>query len=582
MGRKKLVSAKRQTNILPIRMDATFFFERAVRSLDRLHYEKALKYFRRATELEPHNPVNHCNMAGILSEMGDYAESNRVLQNIVESIEPAMTECYFYMANNYANMDDFESAESALIYYLERDPEGQFIEEAEEMMELLGFELERPVKLRTIKSREGLFEHDKARSLLESGRFVDAVKLLEKIVKKHPDLLAARNNLALAYYYLGEFELTHQAIREVLRIDPGNLHALCNLAIFYQHFDRKEELAAIVDGLKRTYPFHLDQVFKIATTMGILEEHEQAYVHFRRLLRSGDEALESCLYHYAAVAAYNSGRKAEARRLWSKAAKLYPDSDIPKFYLSVLDTVLAYETDLPYHFLNYHYHLPFEEHIRMTDRHAEQFGEPMKLSPLIRSSFLWALEHGDYDTKLQVLQALGKVKDQEVQQALKRFLLAADEDDYLKKIAVFVLRSMGLDKPIDAVIGGKRERIDPHEPTSRLPKWEEKWQSVMEIALAQMGQRYDLIQQHDLQTLWVEFLTRSYPEVPTVVKVETWAAALEYLTAKMHRREISYQEVSLRYGVSVQTVSKHVRTIDRVCGLKEKMDAIFSHYHGKF
>ena len=102
-------------------MDATFFFERAVQSLDRLHYEKALKYFRRAVEYEPNNPVNHCNMAGILSELSQYEESNRILRHIVEDIDDTMTECYFYMANNYANMDNFEAAEVVLVQYLEHD-----------------------------------------------------------------------------------------------------------------------------------------------------------------------------------------------------------------------------------------------------------------------------------------------------------------------------------------------------------------------------------------------------------------------------------------------------------------------------
>lgn len=112
--------------VIPIQMDANFFFERAVRSLDRHRYDKALKYFRKAVEYEPENPVNHCNMAGILSEMGDYEGSNAVLAHILEHVDATMTECYFYMANNYANMENFEEAERALVTYLEEDPAGQF------------------------------------------------------------------------------------------------------------------------------------------------------------------------------------------------------------------------------------------------------------------------------------------------------------------------------------------------------------------------------------------------------------------------------------------------------------------------
>jgi tetratricopeptide (TPR) repeat protein len=121
LGKTMHLSSTRK--IIPLQLDATFFFERAVQSLDRYRYDLALKYFRRAVEYEPENAVNHCNMAGILSEMGNYAESNKVLKNVVDTVDPTMTECYFYMANNFANMEDFEAAEKALLQYLDEDHE---------------------------------------------------------------------------------------------------------------------------------------------------------------------------------------------------------------------------------------------------------------------------------------------------------------------------------------------------------------------------------------------------------------------------------------------------------------------------
>lgn len=135
MEKKKRVQLKPTTNIIPMKLDATFFFEKAVQSMDRYRYDKALKYFKRAAEYEPENPVNHCNLAGLLSEMGNYEESNKILQNVLDVIDPSMTECYFYMANNFANMENYESAEKAIVHYLENDPNGQFLEESEEMME---------------------------------------------------------------------------------------------------------------------------------------------------------------------------------------------------------------------------------------------------------------------------------------------------------------------------------------------------------------------------------------------------------------------------------------------------------------
>ncbi|RKN75068.1 tetratricopeptide repeat protein [Paenibacillus ginsengarvi] len=571
MARKKHVAGTNKRNVINVQMDATFFFERAVHSLDRNRYDKALKYFRRAAEFEPDNPVNHCNLAGVLSETGRYEESNRILQHIVEQIDPSMTECYFYMANNYANMESYEAAEEALVYYLEHDPNGHYLEEAEEMMELLGYELDRPTKLTSIKSREGMFEHDKARTLLEEGKFSEAVRILEKLVKKSPDFLAARNNLALAYYYMGLFDKAMVTIGEVLELEPGNIHALCNLAIFYQHGGNKEQLAELLESLRKTYPIHYDHVFKLATTMGILSEHETAYRLFRRLLKTGESGLDPCLYHYTAVAACNIGKYAEAEKLWHTVEKLDPGTDIPRYYMEQMKEIRGGSPRT----LGYHYHLPFEEQFRVLETAAGGIPDHMKRDPLVRSSFFWALRHGDVETKLQVIQAFGIIADSEVEDALRAFLLDPEEDEYLKKVAIFVLRNMRAKEPIFVNLDGRETPLAASPWSPNLPVWKEEWQQVMETALRKMDKRYDMIQQHDLETLWVEFLSRVYPDVPKIGKLEGWAAALEYLTAKMHRREISYHEVSLRYGISITTVSKHVKYIDRTCGLKEKMDAIF-------
>ncbi|MNI20441.1 tetratricopeptide repeat protein [compost metagenome] len=572
MEKKKRISKAPKPKVISINMDAAFFFERAVQSLDRFHYEKALKYFRRAVEYEQDNPVNHCNLAGVLSEMGNYEESNRILQQILDDIDPTMTECYFYMANNYVNMDSYELAETSIIHYLENDAVGQFIEESEEMMELLAYELERPTPLTSIKSRDGLFEHDQARALLEEGKFAEAVRLLEKLIKKHPDFLAARNNLALAYYYMGQFEKSMETIMEVLEIDAGNLHALCNLAIFHQHFGNKEKLEELLSLLRKTYPYQQEHVFKLATTMGILGEHEKAYQLFKRLLKTGEAGLDPCLYHYAAVAACHTGRTDEAQRHWKQVEKLDPGTEISKFYLEQLRQLQENEALAA---LSYHYHLPFEEQFRVLEKSAQGIPDQLKKDPLVRSSFFWALRHGDMDTKLQVIQAFGLIADSEVKDALKDFILERQEDDYLKKVAIFVLRSIGVRDPMPAYLEGRQIVVQASPFSPNLPIWETKWQDVMEIALRHMQKRYDMIQQHDLEILWVEYLTRAYPNISKVSKAEGWAAALEYLIAKMHRRAISYQEVATRYGVTVSTVSKNVKLIDTACGLKEKMEAIF-------
>ncbi|MBB6673145.1 tetratricopeptide repeat protein [Cohnella nanjingensis] len=566
--RKRAIAKSRRPKVIPFSLDATFFFERAVQSLDRFHYDKALKYFRRAVEYEPDNPVNHCNMAGILSEMGRYEESNVILRSVLDQIDPAMTECYYYLANNYANMELYEAAEESLVRYLETDAEGQFLDEADELLDLLNYELNRPTKLSTIKSKENLYAHDKARELLEAGRFAEAVRILEDIIGRQPDFLAARNNLGLAYYYMGLFDKSVQTIGEVLAAEPGNLHALCNLAIFYQHANQRSELTSLVAVLKKTVPIHPEHVFKLATTLGIIGDHREAYRHFRRLLRTGELAGEPSLHHFAAVAAANIGRLDDAERHWLQAKRLDPSPAVPDFYLRKLAKVREGQEKAP---AQYHYHLPFDEQFREWEKRPELVSATLKKDPLIRSSFFWALRHGDRRTKMQVIQALGLVADEEVIEALKAFLVDPEEDDELKRVAVLVLRSIGVEDALNVMFSGRTLTLEARRRSARLPVWDSSWQGILEQAMSQMAERYDVVQQHDMMTLWVDYLSRVYPDVPKLHNASGWAAALEYWTAKMHRKTVTYADLVSRYGASQATISRYANRIDEACGIREKL-----------
>jgi tetratricopeptide (TPR) repeat protein len=575
MSQRKRAADNRRPKVISIRLDATFFFERAVQSLDRFHYDKALKYFRRAVEFEPDNPVNHCNMAGILSEMGRYEESNVILRSVLDQIDPAMTECHYYLANNYANMELYEAAEESLVHYLENDAEGQFLDEADELLDLLGYELNRPTKLATIKARENLYAHDKARELLEAGRFAEAVKMLEEIIEREPSFLAARNNLGLAYYYMGLFDKSVSTIMEVLDSEPGNLHALCNLAIFYQHANQESQLKQLMEKLRKTVPFHPEHVFKLATTLGIVGDHREAYRNFRRLLRTGELEGEPSLHHFAAVAASNLLLYDAAEKFWNQAQKLDPESPVPAYHLRKLEKVRSGAEKPPVH---YHYHLPFEEQFRQWESNPSLISESLKQDPLIRSSFFWALRHGDRKTKVQVIQALGLVADEEVIDSLKAFLVDAEEDDELKRVAVLVLRSIGVQDSLTVTFSGRQVILEAGRKSAKLPVWDTEWQAVLEKALGKMSGLYDVVQQHDMMTLWVDYLSRVYPDVPKLHKSEGWAAALEYWTAKMHRRSITYSDLVSRYGASQATISRYANRIDEACGIREKLNLTTSSF----
>jgi tetratricopeptide (TPR) repeat protein len=347
--------------VIRINFSANFFYDRAMQSMDRYNYDKALKYFQRVLEYEPNNITNHWNVAGILSEMGKFDESNRILQSTLNDFQEGQTESYFYLANNYANMDLWDEAELQLVHYLENDPDGFYLQEAEEMLDYLSEEFNRSPKLAMVKSRAQYFEHDQARELLEQGKLPEAIELLKVIIERYPDFTAARNNLGLAYFYSGMNEPSLQAILEVLALEPSNIHALCNMAIVLHHVGAEEQLKPLRQQLITTIPFSDEHLFKLATTLGFLNEHEAAYRHFSRLRRLAIHGVEPSLLHFLAVASYNIGKYEYAQQLWKQVVKMDEEAELARYYLEkVTEWKQSNLGQIPRVKLHYHYQLPPE------------------------------------------------------------------------------------------------------------------------------------------------------------------------------------------------------------------------------
>jgi tetratricopeptide (TPR) repeat protein len=456
---------------------------------------------------------------------------------VIEQVAPDLYECLFYMANNAANMGDLELAEDYLLEYLQQDPEGEFAEEAEEMLVMLAQELGRPPR-EPLPPHQPLHvqQHEEARHHLEQGRFLQAIQMLEALMEEYPEFLAARNNLALAYYYVGDMERAMSCITDVLEIDPNNLHALCNLAVLSYHMGEVKKSKQIIGMLKKLIPLNQEHACKLATTLGILGEHVVAYELFSRLVKYDDSQTVS-LYHYAAVAAWNSGFPERALGYWRRAAKIDPEAEVPVFYL-INAKELAQEEPLPK--LHYHYQLPFEEqYLRLQDLASDQeLLEQWKGNPLIRSSFFWALNRGDLETKRQVLKLLAWIADDEVARLLQQFIRQEGLEPELKELAQGILLQLGVD----------------------LSPSPENGEQILICCLAHMTEPTPEMKRA-AERLWVLVKEELAEQLRQVRKIEGWAAALEYLVAKHLGVQLTQKEVAEKYQISLSSVSRYVKLL---------------------
>lgn len=322
---KDLNARKKMGKVLSFLPTGEYYFTKGLRAYNRRDFIKAKKYLQRAMQLEPGEPMITYQLAIIQAELGEYEHSNRLLHLILEELDEEMAECHYFLANNYAHMGFFKDAYEHAKLYLQLDQDGEFTEDTEDLLEVLTVESE--------EMDEDLYEQDdlmvkqeRARELLESGYFPKAIELLNEVIKEYPEYWSAYNNLALAYFYLGESKKAESILMDVLEQSPGNLHALCNLLVLAHYLKQMEKETRLIETLRRIQPMFSEHQFKLGATFALVGEYELAYGLLKKLYKYGFNG-DGQFYYWLSYSAYFTGRETFARNIWKKVLELNRDKE---------------------------------------------------------------------------------------------------------------------------------------------------------------------------------------------------------------------------------------------------------------
>ena len=124
---------KNPRKVVPLVKNAEYYFQKGSYYCRQNKLEKALLFYKKTIEVEPHNSINHYNLACLLSRMGYLEKANQVFSYIVHKMDPSLTECYFLMAVNYGLLDDLDKTRYYLNIYLQLSPDGEMAEDDEEL-----------------------------------------------------------------------------------------------------------------------------------------------------------------------------------------------------------------------------------------------------------------------------------------------------------------------------------------------------------------------------------------------------------------------------------------------------------------
>ncbi|WP_099222662.1 tetratricopeptide repeat protein [Listeria costaricensis] len=295
-----------------------FYFERGITAFREERMKEAIHYLKRASELEPGEPIILCQLAICYTEIGQFHKSNQLLRKILEALDPKMNYCYYFIANNFAYLKDFRRAMQYAGRYLDLEPEGEYQDEAEDLMNVLLEEMPigESAENKFQKFEQEFYDYKKElNQYLAEEDNVSACKILEKVIDEKPHFWPAYNQLAALYFEQFKEAEALKTLNLLLDRSPGNLLGLADLFTYYYFKGDKEQAGALYSQLEAVVPILIHHREKLAIIHAMVGNYKAAWALFIDV-----EDLEVSerpkFYYYRAKTAFYLERFEEAEMMW--------------------------------------------------------------------------------------------------------------------------------------------------------------------------------------------------------------------------------------------------------------------------
>ena len=470
--------------------------------------------------------------------------------------------CYFYLGCNYLGLQDYEKAKECFERYIFMEPYGVYSYEARELRDILkSQEFYAETEIDVINpAKEKLYRMaNKGKNYLDAGDYKKAIRCLENAVSKDPSLVFAKNNLALAYFCIGELDKAIDICNEVLKDYPYNVHANCNISIFLQEKGCSEESEKHLDTLLGMQTKDPEETHKIAVTLCELKKHKEANRLLKKLLIYKPYDIK--ILHYIAVSYFNMQMYNDALTYWDKIDKIVPHNTISSFYKRLARAIMKKERE--FREIPYHFQVPYEEVIyrikkindllKLPERALRQRWET---GDELMALLGWGLGLNDISIKKAILNVVASFGDQKTERFLREFLLKKNVEDELKKEAVALLKQMKAREPYIAYINNTVVEIwvDILEKVSsgEIPRI---YYDVLEIATQKMKDRYEDGYELKIREMWEKFIRAAQAKrLPRIRKAEAWAAALELYFCHKSGIDVNMKRIAEFYEAAYSTV----------------------------
>jgi tetratricopeptide (TPR) repeat protein len=296
--------------------------------VDLRRWEKARDQFKEVVRLRP-NDKETTYALGLLSlQTGHLEDADKRFRRVVE-LDPRNEQARLYLGEVAERRKRYE--EAATWYGGITTPPHRF-----EAQLRLGIVMARqgklPQALKHLKGVKARGEDEVAQRALaeeqilrEAGKFQEAMTMLTSVLKKYPNNKDVLYSRALIAEKLGDLKMQERDLREILKTDPKNAHALNALGYtLADHTNRQEEALSLIRRALEVRPndaYILDSMGWVHYRMGNLDE---AVRYLKKALEIRDDPEISA--HLGEVL-WVKGDREGAETVWRRALKTTPDSE---------------------------------------------------------------------------------------------------------------------------------------------------------------------------------------------------------------------------------------------------------------
>ncbi|QQK81539.1 tetratricopeptide repeat protein [Salicibibacter cibi] len=309
--------------LIPFLQNPEYFFDRGITFYKNKEWNRSIRYLKRAIELRPLEGVFHCQLAAILSDMGEYERSNETLLHVLDHIDGDMYDCYYFLANNYAFLGLFDKSKEAALHYLSSSPEGEFVEDAQELLELVKLDGNEDFFADEYEEKPAfpddfILQYERAGRFINEGNYEKAERLLKGLMMDYPAYYASYNQYARTLHLQGRSDEAMHCLRTLLE-EVMYVPALCQLTLLLEDQRKDREVEQLKKKLRQLVPLNKGHIHKLAATLCRLGEYEQALLLFHFLQKHSPPEMAGAFFYRYGVAAFHCGYHKKSKKAWKLA-----------------------------------------------------------------------------------------------------------------------------------------------------------------------------------------------------------------------------------------------------------------------